>query len=92
MQAVTSPHKRSEEARLIEEITKRQEEVEKRHKEELKRAEELKEQLESLWDVGGHSNPPLPRVPCGLPFSEQTDSTLIPPQFKELVVDPFDSS
>ncbi|RDX63191.1 hypothetical protein CR513_58406, partial [Mucuna pruriens] len=50
----------------------------------------LKEQLESLRGVEGHSNPPPPRVTWGLPFSKQIDSTPIPPQFKELMVDPFD--
>ncbi|RDX61936.1 hypothetical protein CR513_59789, partial [Mucuna pruriens] len=42
--------------------------------------------------VEGRSNPPLPWVAWGQPFSEQIDRTPIPPQFRELVVDPFDGS
>ncbi|RDX96720.1 hypothetical protein CR513_20591, partial [Mucuna pruriens] len=78
-----------------EEARKRQEEVDKRHEEEIRKTEEwearLREQLEVLRSVEGHSDPPPPRVTWVQLFSEQIDGTPIPPQFRELVVDPFDS-
>ncbi|RDX67529.1 hypothetical protein CR513_53584, partial [Mucuna pruriens] len=86
MQVIANLQERSEEqACLTEEAMKRKEEAEKRHEEELK-------QLDSLRCSEGHSDLPLPRVTWGLSFSEQIDSTPIPPQFRELVVDPFDGS
>ncbi|RDY00323.1 hypothetical protein CR513_16514, partial [Mucuna pruriens] len=53
------------------------------------REAKLKKQLESLRKAEVHSDPPLPRVTWGLPFTKQIDHTPIPPHFRELVVDPF---
>ncbi|RDX97087.1 hypothetical protein CR513_20184, partial [Mucuna pruriens] len=88
---------RSEEpAHLTDEARKRREEAKKHHEKEIKQVEErearLREQRELLRSTEGHSDPlPLP-VAWGQPFNEQIDGTPIPPQFKELVVDPFDGS
>ncbi|RDY10522.1 hypothetical protein CR513_04945, partial [Mucuna pruriens] len=90
LRVVANLQERTEEqARLTDE-----EEAEKSHEEEIRWAEErearLREQLELLRSMKGHTDPPPSLVAWGQPFSEHIDGTPIPPQFRELVVDPFD--
>ncbi|RDY06337.1 hypothetical protein CR513_09689, partial [Mucuna pruriens] len=60
----------------------------------LSREEELQQQLEALKAAGMREPAVATEAPAqpfwGQPFSREIDETLIPPNFKEIVVEPFD--
>ncbi|RDX88911.1 hypothetical protein CR513_29455, partial [Mucuna pruriens] len=82
------------------EAKQRHQQAEERHSEAMRmtqwREEELRQQLEVLKAVGRVEPIVVAEAPTqpfwGQPFSRGIDETLIPPNFREIVVDPFDGT
>ncbi|RDX64827.1 Tf2-9, partial [Mucuna pruriens] len=76
-----------EQSRLSEEAERRFRMAEERHQEALRRvqekAEKLQQELEAMKEARGRE---------GQPFSQEIDETRVPPNFREIVVEPFDGS
>ncbi|RDX86876.1 hypothetical protein CR513_31729, partial [Mucuna pruriens] len=55
------------------------------------REEELRQQLEALKDTDRRGSTAQEEAP-GQPFNREVNETLIPPNFREIVVEPFDGT
>ncbi|RDX73037.1 hypothetical protein CR513_47410, partial [Mucuna pruriens] len=93
--STTIQEKSREQTRLNVKAVKRNEEVESLHEEAMRRVREreleLREQLDAL-KVMAECSEPLPCMIWGQPFNKQIDGIVIPPQFREFIVDPFDNT
>ncbi|RDX77340.1 hypothetical protein CR513_42558, partial [Mucuna pruriens] len=100
LHTVASLQARSDEqSRLSEEAERRFRMAEERHQEALRRAqeraEELQQQLEAIKGARGREAPTQQETPqsfWGQPFSQEIDETRVPPNFREIMVEPFDGS
>ncbi|RDY12155.1 hypothetical protein CR513_03082, partial [Mucuna pruriens] len=100
LHTVASLQARSDEqSRLSEEAERRFRMAEERHQEALRmaqeRAQELQRQLEAIKEAHEREAPSQQETPqsfWGPPFSREIDETRIPPNFREIMVEPFDGS